>query len=107
MREILINLNLTQFSAIILRITQSNPYIISLTEYPWEFPINDALWDILYMIIMPVRCFYTHMMDSMEKLGTNLIQSRVDMRIGQARHAASHDNVDLSKTLLRAVYKVR
>ena len=55
---------------------------------------------------MPVRCFYTHMMDSMEKLGTNLIQSRVDMRIGQARHAASQDNVDLSKTLLRAVYKV-
>ena len=46
------------------------------------------------------------MMDSMEKLGTNLIQSRVDMRIGQARHAASQDNVDLSKTLLRAVYKV-
>ena len=91
--------------AVIPRITQSNPYIISLTEYPWEFQ-NDALWDILYMIIMPVRCFYTHMMDSMEKLGTNLIQSRVDMRIGQARHAASQDNVDLSKRLLRAVYKV-
>ena len=63
--------------------------------------------DILNQIlIIIVRCFYTHMMDSMENLGTNLIQSRVDMRIGQARHAASQDNVDLSKTLLRAVYKV-
>lgn len=46
------------------------------------------------------------MMDSMDTLDTHFIKERVDMRIDQARQAAVHDNVDLSKTILRSVLKV-